>query len=126
MILGSGIDVIDVDRVERALARFGARFEERVFSPHEIEACRRRRHPALHYALRFAAKEAVMKALGTGWARGVRWVDIETREPAAGGAWGLTLRGPAAVHAAGGRFHLALSRTRRLALAAVLLERARS
>lgn len=103
MILGSGIDVIEVERIERTLARFGVRFERRVFSPGEVAAARGSRRPALCYALRFAAKEALMKAVGTGWSRGVRWVDIETEgeglEPG-----GLVLHGRVAeiVRARGG------------------------
>lgn len=128
MILGSGIDVIDVSRIERALARFGARFEARVFSQREISACRRHRRPAIDYAVRFAAKEALMKAVGTGWSRGVRWIDIETvgdgrrSEPLR-----LVLHGRAAELArehGRWRAHLAVGRSGRLALAAVLLEAA--
>lgn len=78
MIVGSGIDVIEIARVERALARHGERFLRRLLSPAEREACAAVRLPAPHVALCFAAKEAVMKAVGTGWAHGVRWIDIET------------------------------------------------
>ena len=131
MIVGSGIDVIEIARVERALSRSGHRFAQRVFTPREIEACQARRRPALHFSLRFAAKEAVMKAVGTGWAQGVRWLDIEVvladadagaPDPA---ALSLALRGRAAEHAArsgGTRSHLAVARSRTHALAVVLLE----
>ena len=77
MIVGTGIDVIEITRVERALRRSGERFARRVFAASEILDCRSRRRSGPHFAMRFAAKEAVMKALGTGWAGGVRWVDIE-------------------------------------------------
>jgi holo-[acyl-carrier protein] synthase len=126
VIRGSGIDVIEVDRIERALARFGARFERRVFSTGEIAACRRHPRPALQYALRFAAKEALMKAVGTGWSRGVRWIDIETvAKSRSREALCLALHGRVAEFAGrrgSYRTHLAVARSRRLALAAVLLE----
>jgi holo-[acyl-carrier protein] synthase len=118
--------VIEVERIESALARFGARFERRIFSRGEIAACRRHRRPALQYALRFAAKEALMKAVGTGWSQGVRWIDIETAARSRSGeALGLVLHGRVAELAGRrGRYrtHLAVARSRRLALAAVLFE----
>lgn len=127
MIVGSGIDVIEIARIERALARSGERFERRVFAPAEIAFCRRFGRPGPHFALRFAAKEAVMKAAGTGWARGVRWVDIETTAPAggSGAALGLRLHGRVAEIArtrGASALHLAVSRTRSHAVAFVLLE----
>jgi holo-[acyl-carrier protein] synthase len=98
-----------------------------VFTPQEIATCESRRRPAPHLAVRFAAKEAVMKAIGTGWAEGVRWVDIETIPGAdrSSERLRLCLRGRAAEHAArrgGRRSHLAVSRSRTHALAVVLLE----
>lgn len=82
MIVGLGVDITEVDRMEAAIARRGPAFLARLFTPAEILYCQRHRHSAERFAGRFAAKEAAMKALGTGWARGVRWVDIEVvREP---------------------------------------------
>jgi holo-[acyl-carrier protein] synthase len=82
MIVGLGVDITEVDRIEAAIERRGRPFLERVFTPAEIAYCETHRHRAERFAGRFAAKEAAMKALGTGWARGVRWVDIEVvREP---------------------------------------------
>ena len=93
-----GLDLTEVDRVERVLARWGDRFVDRVFRPGEIS--RRRRHPrarAEHVAGRFAAKEATMKALGTGW-RGLGFRDIEVgRDPR--GKPVLTLHGKALARA---------------------------
>jgi holo-[acyl-carrier protein] synthase len=77
MIVGLGVDITEVDRIEAAIERRGRRFLERLFTPTEIGYCQTHRHRAERFAGRFAAKEAAMKALGTGWARGVRWVDIE-------------------------------------------------
>jgi holo-[acyl-carrier protein] synthase len=82
MIVGLGVDIAEIDRIEAAIVRRGRAFIQRVFTPAEIAYCERHRHQAERYAGRFAAKEAAMKALGTGWRRGVRWVDIEVvREP---------------------------------------------
>ena len=82
MIVGLGVDISEVDRIREAMARHGQRFLERVFTPAEIAYCNRHRDRAERFAGRFAAKEAAMKALGTGWSNGVRWVDIEvTRLP---------------------------------------------
>ncbi len=77
MIKGVGIDAVPVERVRRMIERFGGRFTRRVFTPAEIDYCEGRRRPAEAYAARFAAKEAVMKALGHGWGSGVRFVHIE-------------------------------------------------
>ena len=126
MIVGSGIDVIEINRVESALRRSGERFERRVFACSEIDDCRSRRRAGLHFAVRFAVKEAVMKALGTGWAGGVRWVDIETVSDPSGSPDQLSLRlhGRAAELAAARSAlpHLAVSRTRSHAMAFVLFE----
>jgi holo-[acyl-carrier protein] synthase len=131
VIVGSGVDVIEVARIERSLDRAGERFLRRVFTPAEIELCRRARRPASHLAVRFAAKEAVMKAVGTGWARGVRWVDIETVPESRELSERLALRlhgrvGEIATRRGSERLHLAVSRTRTHALALVLLEGAGS
>jgi holo-[acyl-carrier protein] synthase len=92
MIVGLGVDLTEVDRIEAAIERRGRPFLERLFTPAEIAYCETHRHRAERFAGRFAAKEAAMKALGTGWARGVRWVDIEiVREP--GGKPTLKLSG---------------------------------
>ncbi len=76
-IIGIGIDIEEVARVEDLLMRYGDRFVIRIFTGGEAAYCRRRRHPAAHFAARFSAKEAAMKALGTGRSRGVLWRDIE-------------------------------------------------
>ena len=77
MIVGLGLDIAEIDRIEDAITRHGAPFLERLFTPREVEYCERFRNRYERYAGRFAAKEAAMKALGTGWSRGVRWRDIE-------------------------------------------------
>ena len=82
MIVGLGMDITEVDRIAAAISRRGRPFLQRVFTPTEIAYCEKHRNRAERFAGRFAAKEAAMKALGTGWASGVRWIDIEVvREP---------------------------------------------
>jgi holo-[acyl-carrier protein] synthase len=82
MIVGLGLDIAEVDRIEAAIRRHGAPFLERLYTPNEVAYCESHKDKFERYAARFAAKEAAMKALGTGWSRGVRWRDIEVaREP---------------------------------------------
>src|SRR5271163_1287630 len=82
MIVGMGIDVAEVKRIASVIESQKERFLQRVYTPAEAAYCEQFKNRAERFAGRFAAKEAAMKALGTGWARGVRWVDIEVlREP---------------------------------------------
>jgi holo-[acyl-carrier protein] synthase len=77
MIRGIGVDIVKVDRIEKAVERWGDRFLKRIFTAAEIERCQKRARPAQCLALRFAAKEAFAKALGLGMRKGLRWRDIE-------------------------------------------------
>ena len=77
--LGHGVDMIACGRLQEAIDRHGQRFIERVFTPAEIEYCHPKRRRIEHFAGRFAAKEAVLKLLGTGWRSGINWTDIEIR-----------------------------------------------
>jgi holo-[acyl-carrier protein] synthase len=77
MIVGTGVDLAEVDRVRQAIERHGQRFIERIYTPAEIAYAQRKANRYERYAARFAAKEAGMKAIGTGWKRGVRWRDFE-------------------------------------------------
>lgn len=77
LIVGLGVDIAEVGRVKAAIERHGETFLRRVYTPSEREYCERFKNKFERYAGRFAAKEAAMKALGTGWSRGVRWVDVE-------------------------------------------------
>jgi len=79
MIVGLGTDLVSIPRLERVLARHSERFLARVFTAAEREECLRRARPAVHLAARFAAKEAALKALGTGWGAGIQWREIEVR-----------------------------------------------
>jgi len=82
VIVGLGLDIAEIDRIEAAIARHGAPFVERLYTPREVSYCEKHKNKFERYAGRFAAKEAAMKALGTGWRQGVRWRDIEVvREP---------------------------------------------
>jgi holo-[acyl-carrier protein] synthase len=124
MIVGTGIDIAEVPRIRKAMERFGDRFLQRVFTPAEILYCDSKANRVERYAARFAAKEAAMKAIGTGWNHGVRWRDCEvTRLP--GGRPTLTFHGKAAEFAARlGVKHaaLSLSHTAEQAIAQVILE----
>jgi len=77
MIYGIGIDVVEVDRIETAIARQGQAFLDRLFTEREKEYCRKQKRPEMHYAARFAAKEAVSKALGTGIGGKAGWLEME-------------------------------------------------
>jgi holo-[acyl-carrier protein] synthase len=94
VIVGLGLDIAEIDRIEAAIKRHGAAFIERLFTPAEAAYCERFKNKFERYAGRFAAKEAAMKALGTGWSGGVRWRDIEVAR-AAGGKPSLQLAGVA-------------------------------
>ncbi len=76
MILAVGLDIVEVERLSKVMAR-QSRFAGRVFTPRERDDCMKRSRPDRSFAARFAAKEAAMKALGTGWGRGVGWRDVE-------------------------------------------------
>ena len=91
MITGLGVDIVEIDRMRAALERH-PRMKERLFSAEERAYCDKRSRPEVHYALRFAAKEAVLKALGTGWSGGIRWTDVELVS-SSGGKDGLAFGG---------------------------------
>ena len=124
MIVGLGVDITLVDRIEAAIARRGRALLERLFTPSEIAYCEKHRNRAERFAGRFAAKEAAMKALGTGWNHGVRWRDVEVvRQP--GGRPTITFHGKAAEFAGklgAVRVALSLSHTAEHAIAHVILE----
>ena len=84
MIVGVGVDIVEISRIEKALGRQGQRFRARLFTENEIAYCESHRMPAQFYAARFAAKEAALKALGTGWSQGIQWVDIEVTRMTSG------------------------------------------
>ena len=124
MIVGTGIDIAEVPRIRETIDRFGARFVERIFTEGEIRYCESKANRVERYAARFAAKEAGMKALGTGWNFGVRWRDVEvSRKP--GGRPTLLFHGKAAEFAAklgATNVALSLTHTPQQAMAQVILE----
>ena len=84
MIVGLGLDIAEIDRIGAAIERHGKPILERLYTPQEIAYCESHKNRFERYAARFAAKEAAMKALGTGWRLGVRWRDIEVRREPSG------------------------------------------
>jgi holo-[acyl-carrier protein] synthase len=124
MIVGTGIDIAEVDRIEQAIARFGDRFKKRVFTADEILYCESKANKTERYAARFAAKEAAMKAIGTGWSRGVTWRDFEVRR-LPGGRPTIAFHGRAGeifAKLGGVRAHLSITHTKQTAMAFVILE----
>src|SRR5258707_10827012 len=124
MLIGTGVDLIEIERIAHSIERYGERFLRRIYTDQEIAYCTRKRSSAESLAARFAAKEAGAKALGTGISRGVNWLEIEViREP--GGRPSLRFRGRAAEIAERmGVVHTALSitHTADLSMASVVLE----
>lgn len=124
MIVGTGVDLAEVPRIRASIERFGAKFTERVYTPLEIAYVERKANKYERYAARFAAKEAGMKAIGTGWRHGVTWQDFEVTNMPSGRPT-LRLHGMASRIAEKlGVKHIALSltHTAQLGMAHVILE----
>lgn len=124
MILGTGVDLAEVGRIQASIERYGERFTRRVFTEREIAYAERKANKYERYAARFAAKEAGMKALGTGWSGGITWKDLEVTNLSSGRPT-LALHGVARDVA--GRLgvktiHLSLTHTSAEAMAWVVLE----
>ncbi|MDP9267864.1 MAG: holo-[acyl-carrier-protein] synthase [Acidobacteriota bacterium] len=124
MIVGTGIDITEVPRIAAAIERHGERFLHRIFTAAEIRYCESKKNRVERYAARFAAKEAAMKAIGTGWRQGVAWKEIEVgREP--GGRPTVHFSGKVKQHAerlGAKRASLSLTHTEQTAMAQVILE----
>jgi len=124
MIVGTGIDIAEVDRIASSIQRFGRRFLERVFTAEEIRYCESKANKAERYAGRFAAKEAAMKAIGTGWNHGVTWRDVEVRR-APGSRPAIEFHNKAGEFfrkLGAARAHLSITHTKDSAMAQVILE----
>src|ERR1700760_4234693 len=124
MIVGTGVDLCEVPRIRASVEKFGSRFTERVFTPAEIAYVERKANRFERYAARFAAKEAGMKAIGTGWRHGVRWQDFEVANLPSGKPT-LRFHGVAAQIAASlnvRNVSLSLTHTAELGMAHVILE----
>ena len=124
MIFGVGVDIIEVARVEDKLTRTPG-LKEKLYTPVEIAYCESKKFPFQHYAARFAAKEAFMKALGTGWARGVKFSEIEVRNLESGQpVMEVYGRARELCQAEGiTRFYVSLSHLKTKAVATVVLEK---
>lgn len=124
MIAGTGVDLVEIGRIAELGERHGERFLRRVFTAAEIAHCSARPARYQHFAARFAVKEAVFKALGTGWTRGVAWRQVETTNDETGKP-SVALSGVAKSLADGlavRTIHVSISHTRRYAIAQVILE----
>jgi len=124
MIVGIGIDLVEVARIQESLDRFGDRFQRRIFTQVERDYCNALPQPALHLAARFAAKEAFVKAIGTGMSRGVSWKEIGIENLLTGQPV-LRVEGVALEHAtalSATRMHVSLTHTATHAAAVVVLE----
>ncbi len=124
MIVGTGVDLAEVDRIRESVERFGEKFLKRIYTEREIAYVERKANKYERYAARFAAKEAGMKAIGTGWRKGVRWQDFEVVNLPSGRP-ALMLHGVAAEFAARlgvTNIQLSLTHTSRSGLAYVILE----
>lgn len=123
MILGTGIDIIEVERISAAQAKFGERFLNRILRAGELEYCLSHKHPGPFLAARFAAKEAVSKAFGTGIGSELGWQDIEVRRRESGEPYVvLHGKGQTLLEKRAGRLHLTLSHTASHAVAMAVLE----
>jgi holo-[acyl-carrier protein] synthase len=124
MIVGTGVDLAEVPRIRASIERFGVKFVQRIYTPGEIAYVERKANRYERYAARFAAKEAGMKAIGTGWRRGVTWRDFEVANLPSGKPT-LRFHGVAAEIAAklGVRnISLSITHTAELGMAHVILE----
>jgi holo-[acyl-carrier protein] synthase len=122
MILGIGIDIVDIPRMKKAFGRSCARSLQRVYTDAEIAYCSGRALSIQHFAARFAAKEAMVKALGTGWSKGVGWQDGEISNDT-NGAPRVSLTGKAAEifrRKGGGEVFISISHTEQVAIAQVV------
>jgi len=124
MILGTGIDIIDVARIAASYAKFGERFVSRILTPNEVKYCLEHREPAPYLAVRFAAKEAVSKAFGTGFGAELGWQDIEICRKESGEPFAvLHGKGQELFQARGAKkLHITLSHTQQQAVAMAILE----
>ncbi len=125
MIVGTGVDIVEIARFRKVVERLKNRFILRVFTPDEQQFCRKHRDPIPHFAVRFAAKEALFKALGTGWAKGVTWLDAEVQRERQDPPK-MKLHGEAEMRSQNmgiRTIHLSLSHSDHSAIAMVILEK---
>lgn len=121
MIEGLGIDVVEVERMSKVIDRWGEKFLTRVFTEREREYAANKKRPVEHIAARFAVKEAVAKALTTGWSGGFSWKDVEVSN-AESGKPSVVLHGAVAKAVGEGRIHVSLSHTGSVVVAVAMIE----
>jgi holo-[acyl-carrier protein] synthase len=124
MIVGTGVDIAETARIAQSLEHYGERFIKRICTPSEVAYCEKFKNKAERYAARFAAKEAAFKALGTGWGKGVRWLDVEvTHQPSGKPELVLTGRAQEVARELGvARVSLSISHADRYVVAQVIFE----
>ena len=124
MILGIGIDTIEIERIRDSHQKYGDRFNERILLPTEIDYCLQHKDPAPSFAVRFAAKEAISKSFGTGISAELGWLDMEVARHDTGAPYVvLHGKGKALLEARGGNVHISLSHTTHQATAMAILEK---
>ncbi len=123
-VLGSGVDIVEVERIRNSYEKFGERFLKRIFRPREMAYCFAHREPAPFLAARFAAKEAMSKAFGTGIGHQLGWLDLEVGRKMSGEPFAILHNGAYTLlcQRNAGAIHISLSHTTRLATAVAILE----
>jgi len=121
MVCGIGVDIIEIARIRQSIERLGERFTDKVFTPHEIAYCVAKHNKYQHLAARFAAKEAVAKALSTGWSGEFRWKDVEVMNDP-GGQPRITLSGKLREKLSGSSVFLSISHSDNHVVAMVVIE----
>lgn len=125
MILGHGVDIVSIKRLEKMISKWGPSFLKKIYTPREIVYCKKRKNAPLHFANRFAAKEALLKALGTGITDGIRLSEIETKNGKSGAPM-IYLKGKTSKIAKKRgvkKIYLSLSDEKKYAIASVILSR---
>jgi holo-[acyl-carrier protein] synthase len=121
VVRGIGVDIIEIDRIRGSIERTGERFLEKIFTPTEVAYCDAKAVRYQHYAARFAAKEALSKALATGWAGEFRWKDVEIMNDPSGKPY-IVLHGSLRSHLDNARIHLSMSHSDNHVVAMVIIE----
>lgn len=121
MVQGIGVDIIEINRIREIIDRYGERFVSKIFTPVEVAYCESKKTPFQHYAARFAAKEAVAKALSTGWRGNFKWKDVEVSNDDLGQPC-ITLYGQLAGFLKNRRIFLSLSHSDNSVVAFVIIE----
>jgi len=121
-VFAIGVDMVEVERIQQLIRQYGDRFLNRVYTPTEREYCLKKAIPAINFAARFAAKEALFKATGFGLGEGMRWWDVEVINDSKGQPC-VRLHGKTFQILKGKKIHLSLSHTQKLAVAMVVVEK---